>query len=145
MKKKIKTIIIYCISCIVILIALPVFIIARSTLNKGVYLLYNEEDHTLLIENRESAKYIRKIVVDLHRDTLSVNVYKKGIFIKPTSIINSAGTKWKIKLQPNVGFVKLGNKVTPLPEMEKYPDKDIIYIYYPAIEVYPQKFPYICE
>jgi hypothetical protein len=76
MKKNIKTIIVCCISCIIILIALPIYIIARPELNKGVYLLYNEKDHTLLIANSESAKYIKKITMDLYRDTLSVNMCK---------------------------------------------------------------------
>jgi hypothetical protein len=141
----IKTIIVGCISCI-ILIILPV--IARSGLdNENFYvsLFYNEKDRTLLIKNGESAKYIRKIVLNLHQDTLYVSVYRKFIFIKPTSIINSASTKWKIKLLPNIKFVKLGNEVTLLSEIKKYPVEGMLYIYYPAIEVFPQKYPYVCR
>jgi hypothetical protein len=113
--------------------------------NEMIGLFYNEIDHTLLIGNGESGCYIRKVEMDLYRDTLFVNVYKQLIIGKPTSIINSASTKWKIKLEPNVGFVRLGNVLTPLSEMNKYPDEDLIYTYYPAIEVFPQKFPYVAE
>jgi hypothetical protein len=130
----------------IILLSLPVFILAHPVRNNEfVYFLYNEKDHTLLIVNGESAKYIQKIELDLHQDTLSVNVYKKMIFFKPTSIINSATINWKIKLIPNVRFVILENVVTPLSKMKKYPKEDLLDTYYPAIEVYPKKFPCVCK
>jgi hypothetical protein len=111
--------------------------------NKFTFLRYNPKDHTLLIVNGSSGAYISRVELDLHKDTLSVNVYKRLIFIKPTSIINSAPTNWKIKLNSNVSFVRLGTELTPLSKLQKYPVEEYIYIYYPAIEIYPQKFPYV--
>jgi hypothetical protein len=112
--------------------------------NDFIQLLYNEEDHTLLIVNGESGKYICKVVIDLHQDTLFVNVYKKMAF-RRNSIINSAITNWKIKLIPNVGFIKLGDVLMPLSEIRKYPEEDLIETYYPSIEVFPWKFPYVAK
>jgi hypothetical protein len=65
------------------------------------------------------------------------------VLFKSTNIIDYA--YWKIKLKPNVKFVKLRDKVTPLSKMKKYPEKDLLDTYYPAIEIYPQKFPYVCK
>jgi hypothetical protein len=85
-----------------------------------------------------------------------VNVYKKIIIFRPTSTINRVSAEWKIKLKPNVGFVKLGNEMISLSNMKEYYDreKEVFYpsieVYpptevYPSIVVYPQKFPYVCK
>jgi hypothetical protein len=129
----------------IIVLALSGFIFVHlEHKNQSVSFSYDEKDHALLIKNGESGLYIRKIVLDLHQDTLSVNVYKKLIFPKPTRIINSAGTRWKIKLMPNVKFVTLGNVVTPLSEMRRYPP-EYLESYCPVIEDYPKKFPCVVE
>jgi hypothetical protein len=108
------------------------------------YLLYNAKDHTLLISNASSAEHICKVKLDLDKDILSVKVYKKIVSNKPTSIINSATTNWKIKLESNVSFVRFGNKLMHLSELNTYPKgNSYMYSYYPSIEIYPRKFPYV--
>jgi hypothetical protein len=105
-------------------------------------LLYNEENRILLIVNGESGKHICKVLIDLHQDTLFVDVHKKMAF-RRSSIINSAITNWKIKLIPDVGFIKLGDVLVPLSKIRKCPKEDLMETYYPSIEVFPKKFPYV--
>jgi hypothetical protein len=130
----IASVCVLCVSCSY-LITRP----ARN--NEMVSLSYNDQDHTLLIINGESGKYMPKITMDLHRDTLLVNAYKKFVMFGRCGIVSNA--TWKIKLMPNVGFVKLGDVLTPLSEFRKYTKEDLIERYYPRIEVFPKKFPYV--
>jgi hypothetical protein len=109
-----------------------------------IFLSYNAKDHTLLISNASSGAYIKKIELDLHKDTLSVKVFKRLIFIKPNSIINSSVTRWKINLQPNIGFVRFGKTLKPLSELRTYSiESESAYPKPPVIEVFPHKYP--CE
>jgi hypothetical protein len=113
---------------------------------KSVFLSYNVKDHTLLIPNGSSGAYISKIELDLHRDTLSVKVYKRMIFIKPNSIINSSVTRWKINLKPNTGFVRFGDTLKPLSELRAYSiETESVRPKPPIIEVFPHKYPSIVK
>jgi hypothetical protein len=113
--------------------------------NGFTYLQYSEKDHSLFIGNQESGRYVSKIKMNLYRDTLSLDVYKKLIFPKATGIMNSASTDWKVKLRPEVRFVKLGDVVTPLSEIRKYNRKSFLQSYYATVEIFPQKFPYVAK
>jgi hypothetical protein len=106
-----------------------------------IFLSYNAKDHTLRIANGSSGAYISKVELDLHNDTLSVKVYKRLIFIKPTSIINSSITDWRIKLKPNTRFVRFGKTLKPFSELQTYPVEGAIY--HQTIEIFPQKYPYV--
>jgi hypothetical protein len=94
--------------------------------------------------NGESAKHISQINLDLRQDTLFIDVFKKMVFLR-NSVINSATTNWKIKLVPDIKFVAFSGKVLPLSELAVYPQKGLEQNYYPSIEIFPKKFPYVAK
>jgi hypothetical protein len=106
--------------------------------------LYNKHDHALLIKNGDSALHFTKIVLNLHKDTLVVDVHKKLGIMESSSVLNWATTSWKINLQPNIGFVRFGKTLTPLSELKTYPvEGPGPYPKSPIIEVFPHTYP--CE
>jgi hypothetical protein len=139
--KLVKTVIIIAAGCVLCVSCIS--LIVRPVLSNGVSFSYNDQYHTLLIMNSESAKYMPKIAVDLHRDTLFVKVYKKFVAFGRYRVTNNA--IWKVKLMPNVGFIKHGDVLTPLSEIRKYSKEDLIEGYYPRIEIFPKTFPYVGE
>jgi hypothetical protein len=107
--------------------------------------LYNKYDHTLLILNGDSGYHFSKIKLDLHKDTLVVNVYKKSVFMASHSVLNGALTSWKIHLKPNTGFVRSGKMLKSLSELRTYPTEIVVGFPPPVIEVSPYKYPYVCR
>jgi hypothetical protein len=107
--------------------------------------LYNKHDHTLLIGNGDSGYHFSKIELDLHKDTLVVNVYKKSVFMASHSVLNGSVTMWKIHLKPNTGFVRVGKELKPLSELKTYPTEHVILPPPPIVEVSPYKYPYVCR
>jgi hypothetical protein len=108
-------------------------------------LRYNGTDHSLFLGNQESGRYVCKIKMDMDQDTLLVDVYKRMIFPKANSIMNSASTDWKVRLKPGVRFVRLGDAVTPLSEIKRYNRESSLQSYYATVEIFPQKFPYTAK
>jgi hypothetical protein len=106
---------------------------------------YNKNDHTLLILNGDSGRHFSKIKLDLHKDTLVVNVYKKSVFMASRSVLNGSATSWEIHLKPNTGFVRYGKELTPLSELKTYPTGIIVGYPPPVIEVFPHTYPYVCK
>ena len=106
-------------------------------------LRYDKNNHILLIQIFESAKYINKIELDLQQDTLLIDkVSKRTVsFFGEKSIKKTA--KCTIKLLPNVKFVKLGDTLFKLSEIDGYSQEELIEIGCAVNIVFPQKFPYI--
>jgi hypothetical protein len=110
-----------------------------------IQLSYDKHNSILLIRTVESAKYIKKIDLDMRQDTLAV----RKISRKPVPF---SGVKhiWQmsecaVKLQPNVESVMLGSRLYKLSELNEYSHEKLLEQSYSVITVFPKKFPCVIQ
>lgn len=108
-----------------------------------VQLSYDKKYNVLLIRFFESARYIQKIDLDLHQDTLFVKKVSRKMIFGKKKIMNTS--QWTIKLQSNVKCIKLDNKLFDLSEIDEYSQEELIKNNYSVITVFPKKFPCVIE
>ena len=109
-----------------------------------IQLRYDKQNNSLLIEILESAKYINKIKLDLQQDTLLirkvstkfVSFYRKKSVRKFTECI--------IELQSNVEYIRLGNTLYKLSEIDEF-SQEKLRDRHSVLTVFPKKFPCIIK
>ena len=109
--------------------------------NNSIQLYYDKYNHMLLIYNFESARYIKKIELDLKQDTLLVGKVSRKLvpfFRKRNGWIM---TECTVKLLPIVEVVKCGDRLFKLSEIEEYSHEELINKKYAVITVFPKEFP----
>lgn len=108
--------------------------------NDSIRLYYDKCNHILLIHNFESARYIKKIELDLHQDTLVIGKVSRKlipVFQKKKWLM----TECAVKLQPTVKSVRYGDSVLYLSDMEEYSHLELIGEKYRVTTVFPKEFP----
>ena len=109
--------------------------------NTSIQLYYDKYKHILLIYNFESARYIKKIELDLQHDTLLIGKVSRKLiplFRKKNGWIM---TECTVKLQPTVEVVKCGDRLFKLSEMEAFSHEELINKKYAVLTVFPKEFP----
>jgi len=110
--------------------------------NRYVKFRYDKFHHSLLVDILESSKYIKKIELDLQQDTLLINkVSKKRVpFSGEKSVRKMAYCT--VKLPSNIKYVKLGETIYKLSEINEYSQEDLIKRGVSVLIVCPPRFPY---
>jgi len=112
----------------------------------SIYLCYDKKYNILSIRNIESVRIVKKIEFDLQEDTLFINKISKKSILFPNKLTPRETAVCTIKLRPNVKFVKLGDTLFNLSEINEFSIEEFIEKYFGAIIlVYPDKFPYVIE
>ncbi|HMR18161.1 MAG TPA: hypothetical protein PKA53_02580 [Sphingobacterium sp.] len=109
--------------------------------NDSIQLYYDKYNHILLIYNFESARYIKKIELDLMNDTLLIDKVSRKLipfFRKKNGWLM---TECAVKLQPTVEAVKCGDRLFKLSEIEAYSHMELINKRYAVMTVFPKEFP----
>ena len=87
-------------------------------------LSYDKNNRILLIKNLESAKYIKKIKLDLHQDSLIIRKVSKRLVPvsekKREKMFAAKCVDKYIKLNSNVEYVKTGNTLRKLSEIDEF-------------------------
>jgi len=109
-------------------------------------LRYDKKNNLLLIDQAESARTLKRIDLDLQQDTLVINkIVKKFVPLYRKVTVREAAN-CVVKLPLNVVFVKLGDKLYKLSEMNEFSYEEITENYHwTVITVYPEKFPCVIE
>ena len=105
-----------------------------------IRLRYDKHNHSLLMELLESATYIKKIKLDLQQDTLIIRKVSKKLVPRFGKENVRMLTNCIIELQSNVEYVKFGNTLYKLSEMDEY-SQDKIRNMQSVLTVFPKKFP----
>lgn len=119
-----------------------IFFSCEQETNYMIYMRYDNKNNVLLISNGESAKIIKKIELDLQQDTLVINKVSK--ILVSFSGKSCIGGGCAIKLPSKVEFVKLGDKLYKLSDMNQYSHDDPLSDIYDSsiLTVFPKKFPF---
>ena len=109
------------------------------------YLNYDKCNNLIWIINGSSAKYFKKIELDMQQDTLLItNVSKKMVpLFGRISARNAA--QIIIKLQSNVEFVKLEGTLYKISDINEYSQEKFIEQRTLFLTVYPKKFPCVIQ
>lgn len=114
-----------------------------GTKDDTTHLSYDKKNHTLFIQIFESARYIKKIELDLKQDTLCVDKVSKKLIWGNKVIMNT--TNWTIKLLPNIQYVKLNDIVLRLSDIDEYSQEELIERSYSVVTVFPKEFPCVIQ
>ena len=109
--------------------------------DNSIQFYYDKCNHMLLICNFESARYIKKIELDLKHDTLSIGKISRKLipfFRKRNSWIM---IECSVKLQPTVKAITYRDRFFNLSEIEEYSHKELMNKRYAVITFFPNEFP----
>jgi len=109
-------------------------------------LRYDKEKNMLLIDHAESARILKKIELDLQQDTLVISkIVKKLVPWNGEKSVRKT-VNCVVKVPSNVEFVKLGDMLYKLSEIDKFSYEEITERYnWGVIIVYPKKFPFVID
>jgi len=125
---------------------LCIFLSCEQETTSLMNLRYDKEKNMLLIDQMESARTLKRIDLDLQQDTLVISkIVKKLVpFYGEKSVRKTVNCI--VKLPSNVEFVKLGDTLYKLSEMNEFSYDKITEDYnWGVIIVFPKKFPFTIE
>ena len=109
-------------------------------------LRYDKGKNMLLIDQMESARTLKRIDLDMQQDTLVISKIVKKFVPLLGKATERECANCVIKLPSNVEYIRLGDKLYKLSEMNKFSYDEITDKYHwTTILIYPQKFPFIVQ